>query len=481
MTTTTTTTTTTTRRQHFSLRWRVQLLLGGWFLVLANALLMLSSPFKSKMSQIRLSLSNDATANTTPSSSSSGSSPQCPFSKAFPRYRIDLSRPKKKKDSGKKQWSPLSFFNKSNSRSRIEQYKKPHEDLIWASDLTNGISATAMLWQQACDVMEASSENSKVVALPNLENSLIVQNWVEIVDWMNAELSQYMPGRVHATMINDESSVAAVRVQRVGSAIPSGVPTAVSEETINKRTRSWVKRILVEQNICPFTKSDRRSGHGLSDVGVPTGNIAYHASLGGGKNNLYRIQADLWKAIVDMIAAGPGGKTGTSSILLAVPAMDDDFDLFGGPLFTTFEAGVIAAQAESQIGVVCFHPLYQIPDGSTFPGFGQMHSVVRLEKWYQEELERRKKKSKRTTNNEVKDDDNSSLLSKEDLAAGGAWQRRTPHATINVLRADQLEVAESKRNSASMYSENIEKLVGPNGIGLEKLARDLEYERSIEA
>jgi hypothetical protein len=61
----------------------------------------------------------------------------------------------------------------------------------------------------------------------------------------------------------------------------------------------------------------------------------------------------------------------------------------------------------------------------------------------------------------------------------GAWQRRTPHATINVLRADQLEAAEAKRSSASLYAVNIEKLVGASGIGSDKLFRDLERERQL--
>ena len=69
------------------------------------------------------------------------------------------------------------------------------------------------------------------------------------------------------------------------------------------------------------------------------------------------------------------------------------------------------------------------------------------------------------------------MLTTEQIAAGGAWQRRTPHATINVLRADQLEAAESRRVSGKMYTKNIDTLVGVNGIGNEKLARDLERER----
>ena len=231
---------------------------------------------------------------------------------------------------------------------------------------------------------------------------------------------------------------------------------------MNQRTQAWVKRILVEQGICPFTKSVRKSGQGLSDVGVPVGSIAYHGSFATHPIVLF---ADVWKAILGMLQAGPSGKEGISSILLAAPEFDDDFDFWAGPIFAMLEASVVAAQAQAEIGVVCFHPKYATPDGKSWPGFGHMHSVPRLEKWYQE------------------NSGPSSLLScpltTEQVAAGGAWQRRTPHATINVLRADQLEAAESRRTSGKMYTENIDKLVGVNGIGSEKLAQDLERERHI--
>lgn len=52
-------------------------------------------------------------------------------------------------------------------------------------------------------------------------------------------------------------------------------------------------------------------------------------------------------------------------------------------------------------------------------------------------------------------------------------QRRTPHSTINVLRADQLEVAEGRRVSGSLYSVNIRKLYE---TGFAKLDTDLKKE-----
>lgn len=160
------------------------------------------------------------------------------------------------------------------------------------------------------------------------------------------------------------------------------------------------------------------------------------------------------------MVAGPFAKTGVSSILLSAYRFDDDFDLWSGPIFAMLEAGVIAAGAETHIGVVCFHPKYATPDGTSWPGFGHMHSVPRLQTWVTQHVDPSQPQQ---------------TFTKEDIAAGGAWQRRTPHATINVLRADQLELAEKQRNSGKLYADNICKLVGVGNVVLgDELRREQE-------
>ena len=53
------------------------------------------------------------------------------------------------------------------------------------------------------------------------------------------------------------------------------LPTSADTE---RRTKAWVKRVLVELGICPFTKSVVKSGQGLRDLGVPVANIMYRHS-----------------------------------------------------------------------------------------------------------------------------------------------------------------------------------------------------------
>ena len=381
----------------------------------------------------------------------------CPFSKPFPRYRIDLTRIKDKKETS---WLPNPFKNLSQSmeKTKLERQVGKDEVLIWEPEL-DGVAAFSLLWDRAAKLIVSSNHNQEVIALPHASQQLI-QNWVEIIEWMGTNsVPKQMDHVLEASLINDDNMTPAVRIQRIANLSTTSSTTATTNvEILTQRTQAWVKRILVQQGICPFTKSVRKSGHGLSDVGVPVGAISYHGSSATHPILLF---ADTWKAIFQMIQAGPSGKEGVSSILLAAPGFDDDFDLWAGPIFAMLEAGVVAASAQAQIGVVCFHPRYATPDGKSWPGFGHMHSVPRLQKWYEE-------------------NNGSCPLTTEDVAAGGAWQRRTPHATINVLRADQLEAAEGRRMSAKMYTENIDRLVGTDGIGSEQLAQDLERERQLD-
>ena len=59
-----------------------------------------------------------------------------------------------------------------------------------------------------------------------------------------------------------------------------------------RRTKAWVKRLLVQLGICPFTKSEVRSGQGLRDLGVPVAGIMYrHSEALGAGSDVYLLMA----------------------------------------------------------------------------------------------------------------------------------------------------------------------------------------------
>ncbi|KAL7516921.1 hypothetical protein ACHAWX_001890 [Stephanocyclus meneghinianus] len=358
--------------------------------------------------------------------------------------------------------------------------------------------AAAAFWRMAADISQREMEITRgddsefqernrqnqqwYLALPETTCTL-AQHLCDIINWYADYLKN---SRENATVIlrarldtTHSNSIPIVeftaeyhRQRSESNRITSHETKPTSDDT-ERRTKSWVKRLLVQLGVCPFTKSNVKSGQGLGDVGVPVANIMYRHSGAscvdhGTSGEIYTLMAvlslgtDTWEAISDMIAAGPSGKDGVSSILLSAPSFDDDFALWAGPVFAMLEAGVGAIQAEEIIGVVCFHPKYATPDGTSFPGFGHMHSLPRLKKWYNEFT-------------------SSGPLTDNEIAAGGAWQRRTPHAVINVLRAEQLEAAEGRRGSGILYERNIRVLVGrEEGVGSDKLEQDLKREQSMK-
>lgn len=437
----------------------------------------------------------------------------CPFSMRFPRYRIDLSGSSSISKNAKKfsstepglfstfktTISKLALQQKYNTerytikyvdnlRSKLKEHK--NDEKIKKGEI--GIHISAVFWRELSDFSNNSSsshdDQTIVLALP--ESSLLtlkrlvdVANWLETYISQNENIVEKIKSFIHAD-IDETMEIPTVILTKIynekykepatSGQTKYGLQIMGDFETIiNQRTKAWVKRVLVNYGICPFTKSTTRSGQGLGDLGVPVGKIAYHASKAE-QENILELMADTWEAISQMISAGPGGKDGVSSILLAAPRFDSSFPLWAGPIFAMLESNVSAANAEPLVGIVCFHPEYATPDGSSWPGFGHLHSLPRLRKWVDN--------SGKNVNSNINHDETDTHgqinnLSDTEVAAGGAWQRRTPHATINVLWAQQLEAAEGRRETGELYANNIRTLVCD--VGLSKLAEDLENEKTF--
>lgn len=407
----------------------------------------------------------------------------CPFSTKFPPYRIDLTSPAEPKKS-------LISLPKAWYKQRLTS-----RGAEWLPD-QDGLSALTTLWRRA-DTMNVSSSDDEqscywlLLAFPDAPPRSLHQ-FVEIFNW-HAQHQQHhhhdkvadshcWPTTVQAEYELFENAIPTVRLTQTTSrssattttthipakdekVAPSSLP---DHATVTRRTQAWVQRLLVEQGICPFTRTAKKSGQGLKDVGVVAANIDYRTSHAVSPTTLI---ADSLDSIQNMLTAGP---TEISSVLLAAPAFDDQWEYWSGPYFAVLQACVVASQTADTVGVVCFHPSYQTPDGSTWSGFGQMHSVPRLQQWCNRPVNARGVVVERE-----RDHGQQPLWRTwEQAAAGGAWQRRTPHATLNVLRADQLAAAEDRRDSAKLYPANIAKLV--DVIGVEQLEEDLQRERNLE-
>jgi len=331
---------------------------------------------------------------------------ECPFSRVFPSPRLDLSPPPTTKPTMLQSLVPLSLMKQGFEGE-------------WINDI-DGLDAMAALSNQ---------QGPGRLALPDA-SPRTVQAWCDVYNSVSETKASF-------AMIDSRVPVVDIPVQDTKPRL------LVSDDSVARRMQSWVQRLLVEQGICPFTKSVSYSGQGLQDVGIRPAPIDYRTSTAVTPDQLL---LDSLEALRDF------DHSEDSSVLMSAPAFDDEWEYWSGPYFAQLQAALEASQATERIGVVCFHPRYQTPDGSTWPGFGHMHSVPRLLKW-------------------------SPSSSWSEAAAGGAWQRRTPHAMLNLLRASQLAAAESKRKSSVLYPANIAKLMQ---IGSERLQKDLDRERSMQ-
>lgn len=406
---------------------------------------------------------------------------ECPFKKfsmKYKRYRVPVSSTKEN-PSYKVKGGILDGIKTAMDKSVIEKkyaielnagsflWIEPDIDVSQDEERIAkgklGLFASSIVWKTLAENIENLNlgESKRIVlALPKMSTSGLNQ-LADIINWYASQGDDSIFPKCSVGIVvdvDDDTSVPVVIFDLQRNSSETLSQRNLSYEEVIGATQSWVKRVLVEMSICPFTKSVTKSGQGLGDLDVPVANIAYHHSKAT-KIEIPRLMADTWGSIYEMIKAGDHGKNGISSILLSAPNFDDEFPLFAGPIFAMLESNVSAAFAEPLIGVVCFHPKYKTPDGGSFPGFGQMHSLPRLRKWLQ------------AANEEL-----SSKMDDENVAAGGAYQRRTPYATINVLRAEQLEKAESKRVTADLYARNIDVL---NKYGYDNLEKALEADKVL--
>ena len=119
------------------------------------------------------------------------------------------------------------------------------------------------------------------------------------------------------------------------------------------------------------------------------------------------------------------------------------------------EESVLHARLGRTLGIVCFHPAYETPSEAWLAKhrFGHMHAPSKLRRYVEEH-----------------DAELAARSTDEELLWAGSYQRRSPHAMINVLWARQLEQAEQKRKSSLLYTRNLQRALGEGRDALEAAA-----------
>ena len=207
--------------------------------------------------------------------------------------------------------------------------------------------------------------------------------------------------------------------------------SAAAPEVALSRSRAWVSRTLTKQGLgfCPYTASSEVAGAGLESYGIEAAPIAYRSS---DAVALPGLLAAFWAACADMLDTG---EAGTSSIILSAPHWDDRWDEWYRVVFPLLEASVLASGLGRELGIVCFHPSYSTPSEGWLAKhrFGHMHATDKLRGYVEQQ------------NPEL-----SASADDELLTWAGSYQRRSPHAVINVVRPKWIEVRTSWRVPSSL-------------------------------
>lgn len=230
------------------------------------------------------------------------------------------------------------------------------------------------------------------------------------------------------------------------------------------RMQAWVGRTLVGLGMCPFTQTVTESGHRLADLGVQPAPILYTET---GEASLPAVLAAFWKAVIDMLDKGEGG---ASSIILAAPAWDGRWWGWHQDVFPALESSVLASGLGRVLGVVCFHPSYSTPSLEFLRRnrFGHMHGPAKLRTWVDGAPDRDSLLVGLGMGDAEADETTVEVA--EALQWAGSYQRRSPHAMINVLWSRQLEVAETRRASDNLYVRNVRRLLKEGPATLEAAA-----------
>jgi len=269
--------------------------------------------------------------------------------------------------------------------------------------------------------------------------------------------------------LGQESPLQALVASPVGASQPKFVaPVAVEVNSeARHRMQAWVGRTLVGLGMCPFTQSVTESGHQLADLDVLPAPILYTES---GDATLPGVLAAFWTSVVEMLEKG---ESGMSSIILAAPAWDDQWHSWHQDVFPALEASVLASGLGRELGVVCFHPAYDTPSPAFLRKnrFGHMHGPSKLRGWVDGARDR--DALIKGLGGESRDEASETVVAVDEaLQWAGSYQRRSPHAMINVLWSRQLEAAENRRASDNLYVRNVRRLLKEGPASLEVAASD---------
>jgi len=241
------------------------------------------------------------------------------------------------------------------------------------------------------------------------------------------------------------------------------------EAKCTRALKSFIDRIVVHEQACPYTKSVDIAASGLEARGVPPGPVGYRFS---DASDACAAVAVFWNCVCELLAKP---QEEISTIMLSLPGVGPvilEQSLFRfAAVVELISRNLCLFRGDDVFGLVHFHPAYDRMAIHPIdkPAYGHLPP----RSWLRPMMK---------MNGNVKE---SQELSNEDLALSD-YQRKAPFTAINILRVNQLnaasgaksivdlEVAEGVTEKASgitTYSRNAIRLAK---VGKEELQAGLE-------
>ncbi|EJK72262.1 hypothetical protein THAOC_06219 [Thalassiosira oceanica] len=258
-------------------------------------------------------------------------------------------------------------------------------------------SLNAAMWTTMAEVGSANDENKTDATATGVEEVLCLCAWQRLsrIDYRNRKRTdeEKLLAEAHRTL-----------------------ETTFDEAKTVSALKSFINRVVVNENMCPYTKDADISATGLEMRGVAPGAVGYRFSP---TTDACMVMSSFWNIVCEMMSVP---EDELSSVMLSLPGIGmgesrDAHDRF---------AAVVELVGDATFGLVHFHPAY---DRSVIhpldkPAYGHLPPTS----WLRPIL----KKGGALEEAES--------LSNEELLLSN-YQRRAPHTAINFLRASQLTAA----------------------------------------
>ncbi len=241
------------------------------------------------------------------------------------------------------------------------------------------------------------------------------------------------------------------------------------EEKCTNALKSFIDRVVVGEEACPYTKSVDLAAVGLEKRGIKPGPVGYRY---GGSSDACAAVGSFWNCVCELLGTP---ETEISTVMLSLPNVGagtstESLARFGA-VVELVSRNLVLFRGDDIFGLVHFHPAYDRM--SLHPVEKPAYGHLPPRAWLRPMMK---------MNGNVQAAES---LTDEDIELSD-FQRKSPFTAINILRVNQLnaasgaksivdlEVAEGVTEKASgitTYSRNAIRLAG---VGKEKLQADLE-------